>query len=390
MKKKLMTIILAAALIITLAGCGSSSADSGATDTVATADYGETATEDTVTEYNSDGAEMSDADLGYTEEAYSRDTVEETADASGSSVSTEVSESAAASGSSDSNTDNGSTDSESEGSADSDSYEQKLIRTVNVDLETTEFDDLVTELETRTEEIGGYVESSEVSSYSSEYTSRWASLTVRVPAASLDEFVSMVGENANVTHTTETTENVTLTYVDLESHLTALRTEQESLLGMLEAAETTEDIIAIQSQLTEVRYEIESYESQLRVYDNKVDYSTVYLYIDEVERETAAVGGTFWGSVGTKFKNNLYRVGQGFRNFAITFLGALPVTLIIVVPIVVICYVIVCFLKRRKERRKSNPQEKRRESNPQEQTEDEESEGRECEAEESEREDTLS
>ncbi|MCD8218407.1 MAG: DUF4349 domain-containing protein [Clostridiales bacterium] len=318
MKKKLTTTILAAGLIITLAGCGSSSADSGATDTVVTADYDETVTEDTVTEYDSDGSETADAELGYTEEAYSRDTVEEVSDASDSSG--------------------------------SDSYEQKLIRTVNIDLETTEFDDLITNLETRTEEMGGYVENSEVSSYSSEYTSRWASLTVRVPAASLDEFVTMVGENANVTHTTETTEDVTLTYVDLESHLTALRTEQESLLGMLEAAETTEDIIAIQSQLTEVRYEIESYESQLRVYDNKVDYSTLYLYIDEVERETAATGGTFWGSVGTKFKNNLYRVGQGFRNFAITFLGVLPITLIIVVPVVVICFVVVNFLKCRKVR----------------------------------------
>ncbi|MCC8151127.1 MAG: DUF4349 domain-containing protein [Lachnospiraceae bacterium] len=338
---------------------------------------------------------MADADMGYMEEAYSQDTVEETADTSGSSGSTEVSALATASGSSDSITENGSagiesesgadsgleggkdsesdvsagnesgssTDNELESSSESDSYEQKLIRTVNIDLETTEFDDLITELETRTEEMGGYIESSEVSFYSSEYTSRWASLTVRVPAASLDEFVAMVGENANVTYTSESTEDVTLTYVDLESHLTALRTEQESLLGMLEAAETTEDIIAIQSQLTEVRYEIESYESQLRVYDNKVDYSTVYLYIDEVERETAAAGGTFWGSVGTKFKDNLYRVGQGFRNFAITFLGVLPITLIIAVPVVVICFVIGNFLKHRKARtgRKQQEQEENEE-----------------------------
>ncbi len=361
MKKKLTTTILAATLIIVLAGCGSASADSGAA-----AAYGET---DTAADYTETAT--ADADMGYTEEAYSQDTVAETADASDSFDSMEMSESVAASGSSDGNADNEGTEIESEGSADSeaessgesesstenDSYEQKLIRTVSIDLETTEFDNLIAQLETKTEELGGYVESSEVSSYSSEYISRYASLTVRVPAASLDEFVTMVGENANVTYTSETTEDVTLTYVDLESHLTALRTEQESLLGMLEAAETTEDIIAIQSQLTEVRYEIESYESQLRVYDNKVDYSTVYLYIDEVKRETSAAGEKFWGSVGTKFRDNLYHVGQFFRNFAINFLGALPIVLAIVVPAGLICFAIGSALKRRQKRLEKEMQE---------------------------------
>ncbi len=41
-------------------------------------------------------------------------------------------------------------------------------------------------------------------------------------------------EMANVTHISEQVEDVTLDYVDTESHISALKTEQESLMAMLE------------------------------------------------------------------------------------------------------------------------------------------------------------
>ncbi|MCC8017089.1 MAG: DUF4349 domain-containing protein [Lachnospiraceae bacterium] len=314
MKKRLAITLMTMVFTVTLVGCGSSAYSSSDAVTMTADVYDET-------------------DMGYAEDAV----VEEYADSSDTATDTRVSESAAE-------------DVSESGSAD-DSYEQKLIRTVNMNVETTEFDAFIGAVEARAEELGGYVESSELSASSSAYATRWGSMTIRIPADSLDEFVSLVGENATVTYTSESTEDVTLTYVDLESHLTALRTEQETLLTMLEAAETIEDIIAIQSQLTDVRYEIESYESQLRVYDNKVNYSTVYLYIDEVERETAVADETFWGSVSTKFGENIYRVGRGIRNFAVNFLGGLPIILMVVVPVVVIVLIIRKLMNYKRKRR---------------------------------------
>ena len=82
-----------------------------------------------------------------------------------------------------------------------------------------------------------------------------------------------------------------MNYVDTETHLAALRTEQESLMRILADAETVEDLIAVQSRLSEVRYEIESYESVLRTYDDQIAMSTVTLRVQEVERETPAVAG---------------------------------------------------------------------------------------------------
>ena len=64
-------------------------------------------------------------------------------------------------------------------------------------------------------------------------------------------------------------DDVTLRYVDVDSHKKALETEQERLLALLEKAENVEDIITIENRLSDVRYELENYESQIRLLDNQ-------------------------------------------------------------------------------------------------------------------------
>ena len=116
--------------------------------------------------------------------------------------------------------------------------------------------------------------------------SRYASLTLRIPKDKTNDFLGTVGEMANVTSKSENVEDVTLTYTDLKSHVEALQAEQEQLMKLMEQAKTVEDTMSIQSRLTDVRYELESYMSQLKVYDNQVDYDTVNISIQEVKNET--------------------------------------------------------------------------------------------------------
>ena len=96
----------------------------------------------------------------------------------------------------------------------------------------------------------------------------------------------MVEGVSNITYRQENVEDVTLDYVDVESRKKMLETEQQRLLELLETAESLDDILTIESRLTEVQYELDSKESQLRTYDNQIDYSTVYLDINEVVRYT--------------------------------------------------------------------------------------------------------
>ena len=229
---------------------------------------------------------------------------------------------------------------------------RKLIKTVDMSVETDAFDILLANVEQRAKELGGYIERSDVynGSYTSDYRSRNASLTARIPSGRLEEFVTEVSDQSNVTNKSEYVEDVTLQYVDLESHKKALYAEQESLLSMLEQAESIEDILAINAQLTDVRYRIESMESQLRTYDNQIDYSTVYLNVEEIERYDPGEKTGAADRIREGFVKNLRRVGNGISNFFIELIIALPL-LVTAAAVLGICIGIVFLAIRLGEKR---------------------------------------
>ncbi len=233
---------------------------------------------------------------------------------------------------------------------------RKLIRTVHLSVETMEFDQLIGNINQAVSDAGGYMESSDVSgtSISDSLGRRYAYLTVRVPADKLDHFISLVGEQSNITSKSETTQDVTLQYSDIESRKKSLLIEQDRLWELLEKADTMESIIALEDRLSEIRYQLESFESQLRTYDNQVDYSTVYINIDEVKVLTP----TSPDSVGTRiqkgFQRNLETVCDNIVNFFVWFLSSLPslaMLAVIVILIAVILRMMLRFLRGRKTRR---------------------------------------
>ena len=202
---------------------------------------------------------------------------------------------------------------------------RKLIRTFDLDAETTDFDNLVTQLQQETKNLGGYVESSYVNG-NSYYTenSRYASLTLRIPKDKTDDFLGTVGEMANVTSRSENVEDVTLTYTDLKSHVEALQAEQEQLMKLMEQAKTVEDTMSIQSRLTDVRYELESYMSQLKVYDNQVDYDTVNISIQEVKNETPTGELSIGQKMLNGLENSLRAIAESAKNLCIWFVASIP------------------------------------------------------------------
>lgn len=225
---------------------------------------------------------------------------------------------------------------------------RKLIKTVNMSVETEEYDALIPALENQVASLGGYIE--DMSSYNrnnyypADYIGtkylRYASMTIRIPKENLDTFLTTVSEQSNIVSRSESVADVTLQYVDLESHKKALVAEQNRLLELMEQAETVEDIITIEGRLSEVRYQIESMESQLRTYDNKIDYSTVYLSVDEVEQYTPTEATTVGQRITSGFMNSLRGVGRGISNFAIWFVINIPYLVVWAVVIVVIFLIV--------------------------------------------------
>lgn len=218
---------------------------------------------------------------------------------------------------------------------------QKLIKTVTLNMETKEFDTLLTSIQAKVTETGGYTERSEVSGnsyYGNGNRSAWLSL--RIPADKLDTFVTTVSGLGNVTNKSESVEDITLQYVDTESHKKALETEQARLLTLMEQAESMDDIIKIETRLSEIRYELQTYETTLRTYDNQVSYSTVNIDLYEVDRESAPEKQSFASELKTRLSDNFYHIGRGFRSFAIWFVASLPYFAILAVAALVIIAIV--------------------------------------------------
>lgn len=191
--------------------------------------------------------------------------------------------------------------------------DRKLIRTISMDAETEELETLLTALEEKIAELGGYVENREVYNGSAYATHRYrhADLTIRIPAEKVDGFVEHVSGVSNVVSSREDIEDVTLTYVDTESRVKALEAERDRLLELMEQAQTMSELLEIEGRLTEVRYQLESMASQLRTLENQVSYATVHLNISEVQEYTPVAEKTTWQRIAEGFVDSLEGIWDG-------------------------------------------------------------------------------
>lgn len=230
--------------------------------------------------------------------------------------------------------------------------QDKIIRKFNLEVETQEFDSLITKVDTEIKALGGYVESSKISGnkYYGNEDARYGSIVARVPSDKVDEFVGKVDENSNIVNKEESSENVSLQYIDAQSRVDTLKIEQERLYAILEQEVNLENIITLESRLSDIRYELQNYESQLRFYDNQVSYSTVNLNIQEVEKLTLVteVKQTVGTRIQNGFSNTIYELSEGFKDFFVWLVVNLPYLLIWAVIIAIITLIIRRALKKSK------------------------------------------
>ena len=204
--------------------------------------------------------------------------------------------------------------------------DRKLIRTVSMAAETENYDTLIPALEEKLTALGGYTESRQTGTYGS--TRRWSSMTIRIPADNLSAFVTHVSKNANVLSTSEETKDVTLQYVDTESKITALETEQARLLELLAGAQNLSEILEIEARLSDVTYELERYASQKRSYDNQITYATVRLPVEEVEVLPPEEEPSVFDRIRTGFTSSLHGVSDGLVNLFVLLVAGAPYLLV--------------------------------------------------------------
>lgn len=227
--------------------------------------------------------------------------------------------------------------------------DRKLIRTISMNAETEDMDALLSLLSSRIKELGGYVERREIQSGSAyeSHRSRYATLTIRIPAKALDTFVSHVEGASNITSVSEDAEDVTLDYVATESRLKVLKAEEERLLQFLSEAKNVSEMLEIEKRLTQVRAELESVTSQLNAYDNLVSYGTVHLRISEVKQYTVVEeeDPTLWERIGDGFMNSLKALGTILEGLLVFFVSAIP---FLIIPAIITVVIVIVVRKKRR------------------------------------------
>lgn len=231
---------------------------------------------------------------------------------------------------------------------------RKIIQRGNIQLQTLDFDKTINGIIAKTNSAGGYVESSNINGTRIEneesIENRTAYLNLRIPEKKLEEFMSSVGTLGNITNKSITGEDITEQYFDNEAHLKALKIQEDRLLELLKKSGELKDILEIEKELTRVRYDIESLTGNLKKWDSLIQYSTLNIEIQEVQKYKKVNPVSLKDRIYRGFKNSTENVISMIKGLIITIVSLIPY-LTIIAPIVFI----IKYILRKKAIRFNNP-----------------------------------
>ena len=235
---------------------------------------------------------------------------------------------------------------EAENGSDAQTRTEKIIRNASLTVKTRSFDKDLTAIETGAVALGGRVASSSVSGS----TYRSASLTLRIPAERLDEFLESMGTlEGRIANRRITSEDVSDSYYDTETRLNTQRAKLERLQALIAQAQDVEALIELEGAISDTQYQIDRLTGTLRGYDSRVAYSTVDISLQEEKPEEVAQtpDHSFFTRLGNGIKASFSGIAGFIGNAVIFIVMALPWLLIAVVIVLAIRWIV------KKKRRKN-------------------------------------
>jgi hypothetical protein len=122
------------------------------------------------------------------------------------------------------------------------------------------------------EKHGAYAASTEVSENSRHYD-------IRVPHTAYDAFLAGMSGMGRTLRRSESAEDVTLRYYDLEGRLATRQELLKTYQSYLGKAKNIEEILSVEARIADLQNEIDGTGKELRRLANQVDYATVSLEI---------------------------------------------------------------------------------------------------------------
>lgn len=231
-------------------------------------------------------------------------------------------------------------------------YQAVVLRTAERTLQTTGFDQSLQSVQDLVGEYQGYFEQSTVNGQSFEEggQGRTADLIARVDSESLDDFLASLDAVGTLTYKSESAEDISDRYYDVETRLTSYRVQMERLNQLLGTA-TLEDMLLLEDKRTEVQQQIDSLEGQLRNWSGHAQRSTVYITLEEVQPrdQVRSIGDSLGERITTAFYDSVNWLGGFLQDAAVVLAMAAPV-LVIAIPLIVVVWIIVAAVRRKKRK----------------------------------------
>lgn len=217
------------------------------------------------------------------------------------------------------------------------STNRKLIKDVDLEFETKDIKESQEIINKQISKYDGYIENSNFTngdfynpnSFSTD-ENKTLYLKIRVDSSKLDSFLKDIGEVGTIQSENYNVRDVTLKYSDLETHKNTLKVEQERILALLNEATNLEYILQLEDKLSDIRYELESYESQLKLYSNLIDYSTVNITLKE-DSQINKTSDTMKERIVNGWKDSLFILKNLVENFIVFIIVNSPFILLFVI-----------------------------------------------------------
>jgi Domain of unknown function (DUF4349)/Putative zinc-finger len=147
---------------------------------------------------------------------------------------------------------------------------------------------------------GGYVEKLDAKAQTGN--AREMSVTLRIPAKQLDGFLADLRQLGHVEQESQSNEEVSADYVDLQARLKSAQATERRLIELLgKRTGRLADVLDAERELARVRAEIESMQGQSALMLHRVSYATVQVELSEEYHERlqsrASTGAELWNAL---------------------------------------------------------------------------------------------
>lgn len=222
------------------------------------------------------------------------------------------------------------------GSDSDEGFNRKLIYQANLVMPVKDYAEAQTLLRNLVAQSGAYILQFSENSNTGE---RGGNFTIKVAANGFSSLLDGLEQISPSLKRSVTGQDVTEEYVDLDSRLKAKQAVEVRLLGFMEKAAKTDELLAYSNELAKVQEELEKLKGRIRYLDQHVSYSTVELRMYQ-KLDSKAWNEDGKPALGTRLANALDKslkvlsmVLQGLLVFLAAALPIVIVGLIIFIPV---------------------------------------------------------